>query len=420
MTEQPDWDDTRLDAAFRAAFRHAAPATLMDRVAEEVGKRARRPIWPRRPFFAPSVLAGVALVAVLALTASLTGVSPRPTPGASSVAAATNGATASQPSPEATLTTRVTWPFPGRVTVGGETYGTMTVGDAENVRAAGGGPVSIAVAGWESFATEDRFCTLALTGLLGRLENRCVYNFWLGDTLQPTSPWYDPPIQPAIRFVWATDWQPDPAGIRFRGGSRPNGSGLAVVLVGHFDDPVAAQCRPDVIDQCRSTLVVDKIAWTLTAATFTVPPAMTSGAANAPMSVEEAIGFRDETASSAELAVGGWFEENPVPCPQVVDAQQPLEDCIWNFTWLMRDPEPLSVTASDGSGSIRRPSGPAISLVVDGVSGPTIGQLAYVLAVGHFRDPRSATCPAGDRRTACEQRFVVDYLFGFPAPAASP
>jgi len=36
----------------------------------------------------------------------------------------------------------------------------------------------------------------------------------------------------------------------------PNLRGQQLVFVGHFDDPVAADCVPDRVDRCRNTLVV--------------------------------------------------------------------------------------------------------------------------------------------------------------------
>jgi hypothetical protein len=416
MTDAPnapfgEWDDSRLDRAYRAGFDVRPPAGLMDRVD---GRLDPRP--PSRwhvPVFAGTAIALVAVAAIVATNLGSIGPSALPSArGPGSIGPTTEATPSAAP-------VGLGWPFPDQVTSSRGDYVPMSISDAIRVRARDAAPTEIAVAGWQSNATDVRFCTIAFQGLRGQLENQCVYNRWLAERPEPTSGWYDPPVRPAIRLAGEQIWQPpillkwgEPGVIHFRGGS------VAVVVVGHFHDQASKECRSSEAQLCTETFVVDQIPWVLSTAGHRVVP----NPVVAPMSVPEAIDVRDSGAAN-EIAVGGWFAYSPVPCPAIPDAQPPLESCIASFTWLMRDPEQLEQLASDGSGSIHPPVGPAISLVFDQATVPALGSLPeQMVLVGHFNDPRAQECPAGTRRAACAARFVIDeFLFvgdqGLPSPS---
>ena len=112
------------------------------------------------------------------------------------------------------------------------------------------------------------------------------------------------------------------------------------------------------------------------------------------LSLTAALSKRD-AGSSDRIAVFGWAVRFFVPCPQPPDAYQPLESCVYRFTWLMAAPEQLSITNADGSGSIHPPVGPAVNTTFDPPD-PAVPQA--VVVIGRFNDPRSAQCPAGSRR----------------------
>ncbi|HYL40678.1 MAG TPA: hypothetical protein VET90_05150 [Candidatus Binatus sp.] len=122
------------------------------------------------------------------------------------------------------------------------------------------------------------------------------------------------------------------------------------------------------------------------------------------LSIRDALALRDAD-SSQRIAVFGWAVRFFVPCAQQPDAYQPLEDCVYGFTWLMAAPEELQVTNPDGSGSIRAPSGPAFNTTY-GPPDPASPQA--VVVIGRFHDPRSSFCPAGGRRDACGRLFVAE------------
>jgi hypothetical protein len=122
------------------------------------------------------------------------------------------------------------------------------------------------------------------------------------------------------------------------------------------------------------------------------------------LSVAAALG-RQAAGSSERIAVFGWAVRFFVPCPQPPDAYQPLENCVYRFTWLMAAPEQLNVTNPDGSGSIHPPAGPAFNTTFDPLE-PGVPQA--VIVIGRFNDPGSARCPAGARRDACARLFVAE------------
>lgn len=132
-------------------------------------------------------------------------------------------------------------------------------------------------------------------------------------------------------------------------------------------------------------------------------------------SVVEALSLRD-AGSPDRIAVFGWGVRFLVPCPMAPDAFQPLEDCVYHFTWLMAGPEDLWTANPDGSSTLHPPVGPAFNLT-DGP--PEAGAPQAIVFIGRFHDPRAALCPAGDRRAACDRLFIVEGTF-WTGPVASP
>jgi hypothetical protein len=123
--------------------------------------------------------------------------------------------------------------------------------------------------------------------------------------------------------------------------------------------------------------------------------------------VADAVTVRDGGVDSSELAVSGWFERNVIPCPQQADNAE-LAKCIYGFTWLMADPEQLSVTDASGAGFIHGPTGPGINVVTDWLPAK-MGAPEQVVLIGHFDDAAAASCTA-DLQQVCRDRFVVDLV----------
>jgi len=141
--------------------------------------------------------------------------------------------------------------------------------------------------------------------------------------------------------------------------------------------------------------------------------------------VADAITVRDGGVDSRELAVGGWYVFNVVPCPKTPNEASLLEECVLDFAWLMTAPEQLA-TGGTGQGSFREPSGPAIHAVIayarDPAANSLFGSLAdpvHVVFLGHFDDPDALKCSA-TMRQACADRFVVDELAWPSGPIARP
>ena len=406
MTPDEAWADSRLDAAFRGAFDREPPASLGGQIAEALRPGPSRSARSRLVGWAAAA-AAVAALLIVSISFLPNGDGPADSGGIGSTSSGPSGTRG--PGPTDPLTTAIAWPFPDRVASGDNQWTVMTVSAAIAVRASEPAPRTIAVAGWESYATEARYCTIALPGILGQLENQCAYNRWFADVPQPSMVWYDPPILPAFRIAWDQGVGDD--AIRFAGGSFPRGSHTAHVLIGHFHDALADECGAEVRDRCSATFVVTDVAWTLTLATLHAPP---SEPTVEPMSVDEAIGVRDGGDSSEELAVGGWYFRGVVPCLlYLTNAQRPLEDCVNPATWLMADPERLAVRATDGSESIKPPIGAAFNLAFEVQPAAAENEPVEVIFVGHFHDPRAADC-APARRVACDRLFVVDAVLRAP------
>ena len=143
-------------------------------------------------------------------------------------------------------------------------------------------------------------------------------------------------------------------------------------------------------------------------ATITIPG---SADAQPVLTVDQAIAARSAGLTGRELVVGGWYAMDRVPCAQLLDPTSELENCAVNFTWLMQDPEHLNVLSSDGSGSIHRPVGLGINLVLaftDWTAPASDGDPTPIVVAGHFDDARASACPAGDRHARCTSLFVVD------------
>jgi hypothetical protein len=301
------------------------------------------------------------------------------------------------------------WPFPDQVRTSQGIFPVLSVGDAVRVRDDHAGPVEIAVGGWSSEPAGKRFCTMVLRDRASELQNLCVFDRWLAPQPLPNTDWYPTPPGLAIRIF--TDWVPkDSTDIHLRD------LAVGAVVLGHFHDAVAAQCRPENADLCTGTFIVDEVPWTFSTTGYSAAP---SNPDLSPLTVSEAIAIRDSGAST-ELAVAGWYVSNPIPCPHPPDQYWPLEDCLFNYTWLMAGDEELQVLNADGSGYVHPPVGPAISVAA--FNNPGGDHLPkYTILIGHFNDSRASDCPAGARRTACAQRFVLDDVLEMDgAPSASP
>jgi hypothetical protein len=135
------------------------------------------------------------------------------------------------------------------------------------------------------------------------------------------------------------------------------------------------------------------------------------------LTITQAISIRDAGVDDREIVVTGFLGGAGLrlPCPMVLLPKNPTRlDCPQGFAWLMLDPESLTTTFPDGSGSNHPPVGPAIhpsfalvdqparANVRDGAESPT-----PMTVVGHFDDRRAESCPAADV-AACRDTFVID------------
>ncbi len=123
------------------------------------------------------------------------------------------------------------------------------------------------------------------------------------------------------------------------------------------------------------------------------------------ISVDEAIAIRDAGVDGREMAVRGWYQALPLPCPSMDPGpSSPIQPtCANTVSWLMRDREDL------GPQGFLQPTGPAVHADLSGVTAFATPAPADVVVIGHFDDRRAAQCPA-DAEAACRDEFVVDRI----------
>lgn len=135
------------------------------------------------------------------------------------------------------------------------------------------------------------------------------------------------------------------------------------------------------------------------------PSAPTEVAGLPVISVSDAIAVRDSGVDGRELAVRGWYQALPLPCPSMDPGPgSPIQPtCANTVSWLMQNEEDLGPQGS------LQPTGPAIHADLSGVTALTTPSPADVVVIGHFDDRRAAQCPA-DAEAACRDEFVVDRI----------
>ena len=412
MTGAP-WGDDRLAAAFaELASAHLAPADIVSTTTTAL-------VVPRRSPFLRRFVASAALVAatVAVIGGGILGYQAvRPTVPSGTSPATGQTATSSPESAGPTAPART--PVPSNTLLALPVIG---VGEAIAVRDVGIDDSEIAVRGW--YLDGGPVPCPYDPVIVNPLQPSCPDDrVWLmrdpdvlfisdangGETMrQPTGPALNPDLDKVDPGAWGP----------------PSGAGAPLsverVMVGHFDDPLAATCPAEARQACRDRFVVDQV-WApdggprldTTPDSASVLPAI---------SVSDALTVRDNGTDRHEIAVRGWYSDNPAtPCmgrygPIVIDPLQMT--CFDDYVWLLAGPERLPVVESD-TGVAPQPIGPAFhpflgrigrSWIGDQVT-PGQGVLLDVVMVGHFDDAQAATCPKGAKQ-ACRDRFVVDQVW---------
>jgi hypothetical protein len=416
-TLRTEWDDARLDAAFRNRFSVVTPANLGERIHHGLaGARPTR--WTLRLSpFATGVAVAVAIVAVVVVGSSLLNVGPgkSPTPGVTSPNPSSSPASPpvtgqSEVTPPKTLlrvtTKPVSLPSGGTVDMPDQAQNltVQSAADAIAVRDRGVDSSELAVSGW--FERNVVPCAL-------RVDNaeldKCSYDFtWLmaaPEQLSVTDATgagsVHAPVGPAINLV--TDWLPAKMGVPEQ-----------VALFGHFDDPAAARCSPDRQQVCRDRFVVDLVAWTVGSLPSDVPGFLDELTVK---SVAQALAWRDNSDEpGAELAVAGWYDPvlASLNCNEFW-APPLMGYCATVNQYLMAGPEPI--VQGRQQAPVVTPTSLAFNVAFGGGGGlqpsgrqmPDPGEFAptEIVLIGHFRDRRAALCPA-DVRQVCLDTFVVD------------
>jgi hypothetical protein len=391
------WSDDRLASAYRAAFEVTAPSGLDDRVVTAVASNARpsRPVrgWLRWSGTSASAVAAVAVVVIAAGFLVSNGL---PTGSPASSHAATG-------SPETDSPEKPTAGFP--TTIFGVEV--LTVPRAIEVRDRGDA-TELAVAGWYQQAGPV-ICPVEPTQQTQLLEGCSLVTQWLmadPETLVPLPDAFlggpapaGPAIQPVFDGVEAGWGYPS---------SIQDATPRPVVIVGHFHDVRAVDCRDENRQACRERFVVDQIPWVDGAAHDAVFPADVDGI---PVwTVEETIGQRDAgSLHGIAVAIGAWYAETIPLGPSCLPPQEPwgpLEQyCDAGLEYLSDIPTDLD-TASQPLGTTIEPWIPTYW----GDAPPVTDQKWHpAVFVGHFDDPLATDCPHLGV-DVCRSSFAVDRI----------
>jgi hypothetical protein len=412
MTDPRDeWDDDRLDRAYRVRFDVAPPPELLSRILASSSSN-REPSGRTWAWLRPrsaALAAGASLlvaVALLASSAGWLGPVPRLGPGPSVTAPSRSASSDLVPQP---FPRQVTTRFDGRV------LPVLSVQAAIDVKDRSADPIEIAVEGWFTrFAVR---CLESIGGLgtpeplIPPIESCNVGFIWLMAAPETLSDGFGihPPTGPAFNAI--TDWSPP-----------PYGTPSQVVFVGHFHDSGAARCAAVNRAGCEARFVVDQVAWRPISSLGYFPVQV---AGRDVISVSDAILIRD-SGSSSEIAVAGWYQPPPMLFCSRLRVFPPLEgSCAIDLQWLLADPEEAGGLLM--SGGVALPLGPAIHPVFEpgrdySTAYPRASTGTAVVFVGHFNDPRSYQ--GCQNPEACAQRFVVDTVAWanssfLPAPSPS-
>jgi hypothetical protein len=399
-TDSTEWSDGRLDAAFQAGFDRGAPAYLRERILEDVGEGTgvASGRWSGSRLL-QSAAAPVAILAVVVFTIAIAGLGPSTRPLSPTASAST---TPGLPPVDA-----IGRPFPSTVRPAGfqQLFGVLTVRGAVTIRDRGGDQREIAVGGW--YVPRRPVPCPLLSNEYQPLESCSLDSSWLLDS--PLQLQADPQLAgstgPAIHPV--SDWVA-PSGAR---------TPIAVVFVGHFDDPGAGQCPAGERRQrCLDRFVVDAVAWDDGASLVAFPTEIQGLQV---VTVSQAI-FDLEMNLATELAVAGWYQApSPVSCPAGPEVIVPFLEggCDISQTWFMQDRESIITLTNGGQTTTfdaRTPNGPAFNPVFPIVAPPPVelprsgaSTPAPAILVGHFIDRRASFCQVDDPQ-ACVVRFVVD------------
>lgn len=251
-----DWDDDRIEAAYRRMVGNRRAPELMRPVMAEVARDGRRAGGRRRLFgFSRAVVGLAAAVVVVCLVgAAFVYRGSQTTGGPTPVGSTVTGPTPTGSLPGATASSVVSAVPTGstaspQASASGSTSQVLQVWTVSEFLASSGGTKPentdlFAVKGWLSAQLLVPVCTPSPEGMLG---NGCNGNAWpLTETADSTSPELEVVVMNGTSLPDAltnrTSWP------------------VQAVVVGHVRDPRASLCSTAAIDECGAAFVLDQIA----------------------------------------------------------------------------------------------------------------------------------------------------------------
>lgn len=230
---------------------------------------------------------------------------------------------------------------------------------------------------------------------------------------------------------------------------------VPIIVVGHFGDPRAAECQPEMEQVCRERLVLDRIVLfgSQVLPTPLVPPGRTAPPMPQPSEVLEVDGLLVMTVSEAvaahqagslpdgRVAIRGYWSNGQVPhtCVPPPPGEQPGElelRCSDGEFGITERDEPILVVDVRRGQVTYTAQGPhltpwfpeGLDRVGELFTLPFINGQWYppvpILVLGHFDDPRAEDCRP-DQRELCRNRLVIDRIVRFdieavPTPGVTP
>ena len=404
-----DWDDDRLDAAFRARYDRVAPTT----VAHEVHVRIAGTSPARRMTFGRGrtgwTLAAAAVVVVML--------------GMLSFSVGGTGPTAAPPSPSASGGQATSGPSatPTEQAIPGSVFGLpiVHVPEAIAIRDAGVDDREIAVLGWftppppvscggDAGKTYDSpvvaHCPDELVWLS---EDAGSYVHVIGNRLVTETP-NGPALNPDLDGL-DRSWFPELPVPGTDGGSTP----VDVVLVGHFDDRRAMRCAATAQAACRDRFVVDSVAMVHGASTNFGPVYRNTAKASSSAADIEAIVNKEAPGSPilSMTVVDGpdglvTFESS------LSDGQEGL--ILQPTVWIVRVLESERISTYlvvDGSDAIYKMDPIGEAILVGGTPPTPHASPSAALSCGPLA-PDTCSARAADVIAATPSQRVVSIVFG--------
>ncbi|MEK6719046.1 MAG: hypothetical protein AABZ33_00085 [Chloroflexota bacterium] len=413
MTDEPRWDDERVDIAFHEAFDHPAPAHLATETVARLSTASR----PRGERWHPSLMGVAGIAAALVAAIAVLSGPLRPTPNVGD--RPTDSPTpATTPSPAP-----IDWPaYPDSV----HGLPVITVSDAIDHRDTALDDTELAVGGFYVGSGPISCPAPALEYLVSPIFPRCPATFtWILDIPEelvkelPNGWEGRPPTRPGLNpiFDLASGFDAPP-------GVRLSGRIVPIVAIGHFADHRSVLCPDSDVEVCRRQFVVDRVAWVDGTVTEIAPWQSlevydASGAAKALVPTLDENAVRSRVAS---IASGDLLSIGAIPFSRVSEIEPAANSraiVADHVVWIARvlvtatgTPHVRTLLVHEGTSGVSE-------ILGDGSAAPA-GPSGGIVWLPPWSNPGDAPAEVATRPPLpfCGLEGSMDQLFLFPDDAA--